>query len=679
MRRIRQLTALAAAAALPVLAGCAGKTTAYPIHHRQFAYDDTRLAEDYSIEYKYVRERRKELATPARIEAEYKSDCQKDGCKWCPPVLNSAEVPEASEYLPGRWMKIRVEGKDDVTCFGPVGDDCEWCEQQRVSLENRADPAAWHQRLEPLTGLALSGGGIRSATFNLGVLQALDAQHTLPYVDYMSSVSGGSYIAGWMQAHLGANQHGSFRDEVYYQIGATNSHDLLWNNGDNVEQLRTHAQFLNKGRYAEGPILVWSYLWRWPLALLTDVILHIKGNYNEFHPITIYQDRLEVTYFRGTPPANVSTPAKSELELTALNGASFPTPYLIINGNLVNHGTPRGQGDARDQFNFEFTRDFTGSDGLGYIPSEAFDRSVEEVDMDGAGRPVEVHVSGDELDGSSFRLSQAVAASGAAFDPDGFITRVPNQWVRTPAGYAASLVNLNLGYETWNYARGYDGPFWTPVDYARMQTYQRVLEPETDARWIEITDGGHYENLGVLSLARRGVSCIIAIDASADRHWEFDDLKILKKRLCEHGLDLTLTAELLETARREGHVRLDITERGKATPVAHILYIKPNADPVELAYPKPMEDPRPHHLETTYLKGGTGYPKADDTIDKIRKIKWYQQNRASTTFPHTSTFLLSYDWETFEAYRLLGFQMARTYLPNGADLNECEFKQRGEE
>jgi hypothetical protein len=44
------------------------------------------------------------------------------------------------------------------------------------------------------TGLALSGGGIRSASFCLGVLQALVAGGILPKIDYLSTVSGGGYI-----------------------------------------------------------------------------------------------------------------------------------------------------------------------------------------------------------------------------------------------------------------------------------------------------------------------------------------------------------------------------------------------------------------------------------------------------------------------------------------------------
>ncbi len=55
---------------------------------------------------------------------------------------------------------------------------------------------------EGYIGLALSGGGIRSATFNLGVLQALAEGKILRYVDYLSTVSGGGYIGSWLIAWL---------------------------------------------------------------------------------------------------------------------------------------------------------------------------------------------------------------------------------------------------------------------------------------------------------------------------------------------------------------------------------------------------------------------------------------------------------------------------------------------
>ncbi|MEW5771173.1 MAG: patatin-like phospholipase family protein [Pseudomonadota bacterium] len=57
-------------------------------------------------------------------------------------------------------------------------------------------------RAEAGIDLAFSGGGIRSATFNLGVLQGMARRGLLKHVDYLSTVSGGGYIGAWYMAFL---------------------------------------------------------------------------------------------------------------------------------------------------------------------------------------------------------------------------------------------------------------------------------------------------------------------------------------------------------------------------------------------------------------------------------------------------------------------------------------------
>jgi predicted acylesterase/phospholipase RssA len=57
-----------------------------------------------------------------------------------------------------------------------------------------------------LVGLALSGGGIRSATFALGLLQELSRLKLLNMFDYLSTVSGGGYVAGWWSAWLSRSE-----------------------------------------------------------------------------------------------------------------------------------------------------------------------------------------------------------------------------------------------------------------------------------------------------------------------------------------------------------------------------------------------------------------------------------------------------------------------------------------
>jgi hypothetical protein len=66
--------------------------------------------------------------------------------------------------------------------------------RRRLESTNSIDPNA------PRVGLALSGGGIRSATFSLGLVQALARSGVLPKVDYLSTVSGGGYIGAFLGA-----------------------------------------------------------------------------------------------------------------------------------------------------------------------------------------------------------------------------------------------------------------------------------------------------------------------------------------------------------------------------------------------------------------------------------------------------------------------------------------------
>jgi hypothetical protein len=63
-----------------------------------------------------------------------------------------------------------------------------------------------------LAALCLSGGGIRSATFNLGVLQALAEKKLLRKFDYLSSVSGGGFISGWLNAWTHRTSPGMVND-----------------------------------------------------------------------------------------------------------------------------------------------------------------------------------------------------------------------------------------------------------------------------------------------------------------------------------------------------------------------------------------------------------------------------------------------------------------------------------
>ena len=71
------------------------------------------------------------------------------------------------------------------------------------SAENTSEVLDKLRRQEkPLSALCISGGGIRSATFALGALQGLARHRILDQFDYLSTVSGGGYIGGWLTAWI---------------------------------------------------------------------------------------------------------------------------------------------------------------------------------------------------------------------------------------------------------------------------------------------------------------------------------------------------------------------------------------------------------------------------------------------------------------------------------------------
>ena len=94
------------------------------------------------------------------------------------------------EYLElARDKKWRRALETDPVLTSPKRSDREKL-QRVLRMAHDADPG--------LTALCFSGGGIRSATFNLGILQGLADAGLLSRFDYLSSVSGGGYISSWL-------------------------------------------------------------------------------------------------------------------------------------------------------------------------------------------------------------------------------------------------------------------------------------------------------------------------------------------------------------------------------------------------------------------------------------------------------------------------------------------------
>ena len=97
------------------------------------------------------------------------------------------------QYTPSKWL---LEQEAAL-----LADRRELHGQNIPRFQQNEDIYDW-ARKHRLTGVCFSGGGIRSATFNLGITQGLAVKGWLDQVDYLSSVSGGGYIHSWLAAWL---------------------------------------------------------------------------------------------------------------------------------------------------------------------------------------------------------------------------------------------------------------------------------------------------------------------------------------------------------------------------------------------------------------------------------------------------------------------------------------------
>jgi hypothetical protein len=94
------------------------------------------------------------------------------------------------------------------------------------------------------TALCLSGGGIRSATFSLGVLQGLAHIGVLGHFDYLSTVSGGGYIGGWLTTWL-HRQGPAHRTDVFRALDPAQAASHRLEHGPSpVERVRRTCRYL---------------------------------------------------------------------------------------------------------------------------------------------------------------------------------------------------------------------------------------------------------------------------------------------------------------------------------------------------------------------------------------------------------------------------------------------------
>ncbi len=102
---------------------------------------------------------------------------------------------------------------------------------------------AVHALKEKPIALCISGGGIRSATFALGILQGLARCGLLQKFHYLSTVSGGGYIGGWLTAWIHNSEKGL--DEVVASLAQPRTDARPNPEPAQIQNLRSYSNYLS--------------------------------------------------------------------------------------------------------------------------------------------------------------------------------------------------------------------------------------------------------------------------------------------------------------------------------------------------------------------------------------------------------------------------------------------------
>jgi hypothetical protein len=183
---------------------------------------------------------------------------------------------------------------------------------------------------------------------------------------------------------------------------------------------------------------------------------------------------------------------------------TWPSLIVCAAANVSDPGaTPPG----RSVTSFTFSARSIGGPLIGASPTKQFEKAFDGPRHKRRARDL--------------TLPSAVAISGAAVAPS------MGKMTRRPLTFLLALANIRLGVwvpnPRWVRARAEAGERWTNRRlrlYGRPRPSYLIREllgrNRVDAKYLFVTDGGHYENLGLVELLRRGCTEIYCFDASGD-------------------------------------------------------------------------------------------------------------------------------------------------------------------
>jgi hypothetical protein len=298
--------------------------------------------------------------------------------------------------------------------------------------------------------------------------------------------------------------------------------------------------------------------------------------------------------------------------------AAEHAPLHIINTTLNLVGTSKTAWRQRRAECFTFSPIHSGSWRIGYVPTCSY--------------------SGPR--GPS--LATTMAISGAAFNPNmGYQSSPLLSLIMT-------FFNVRLGWWLPNPKRAHDPQFPLSArdaeflckpgpSFALQPLVEEALGLTDDRfRWIELTDGGHFENLGLYEMVMRRCRQIIVVDVGADPKCLFEDLgNAIRKIRIDLGVPIKFPPHM--------KMQSGMHPTNAYCAVAEIDYSAVDA--------QPGDDPSLFKGTLVYIKAGiTGHEPADIL----------QYAKTHDTFPHETTANQFFNESQFESYRHLGAFMVES-------------------
>jgi len=253
-------------------------------------------------------------------------------------------------------------------------------------------------------------------------------------------------------------------------------------------------------------------------------------------------------------------------------------------------------------------------------------------------------------------LGRWASISGAAFSSAlGARTTVP-------LALLATFANVRLGY-WWDsgLGKGWEGP-WLPV-YRGLLSECIARLRGTGIRLWNLSDGGHFENLGGYELIRRRLPLIVLIDAEADPDFEFPGLaELIRKARLDFGAEIRFLDE------EELHKDHTLASRAAFTSLQRLRRGGWNTEggPTTLSAPADRRSYSRAHTavaKVTYRDGRQGwlvYVKASLTGDEPVDVLQYHAKHPD--FPHETTADQFFGEAQWESYRRLGEHIGDTVL-----------------